>query len=89
MGDATNFSFERELEALQTIRDELKLKAHLAKADVKDEINRLETKWQRVEDELRRSAEHLKQPLANMGQDTKSLVQELRQGFESVKRRLS
>lgn len=89
MEDAANFSFERELAALETIRDELKLKAHLAKADVKDELNRLETKWQRVEEELRRSAEHVKQPLADIGQDTKSLVKELKQGFESVKRRLS
>jgi ParB-like chromosome segregation protein Spo0J len=63
MEDAAKISFQRELDALQTIRDELKLKAHLAKADVKDELDRLETRWQRVEEELQRSTGHLKAPL--------------------------
>src|SRR4051812_42441038 len=37
MEDEIKNTFKRELEALATIRDELKLKAHLAKSDVKDE----------------------------------------------------
>jgi hypothetical protein len=89
MEDTAKFSFERELSALQTIRDELKVKAHLAKADVKDELNRLEAKWERVDEELRRSAAHMKKPLENIGNDTKALVNELKQGYESIKSRLS
>jgi DNA repair exonuclease SbcCD ATPase subunit len=89
MEDTAKFSFERELSALQTIRDELKVKAHLAKADVKDELNRLEAKWERVDEELRRSAAHMKKPLENIGNDTKALVNELKQGYESIKNRLS
>ena len=87
--EESKFSFDRELDALQTLRDELKLKAHLAKADVKDELSRLETKWERVEQELKRSAGQMKQPLEALGQDAKSLVRELKQGYEGVKRRLS
>jgi hypothetical protein len=89
MEDSTKFSFERELGALQTLRDELKLKAHLAKADVKDELNQLETRWLRVEEELRRTAGHVKQPLEAIGQETKQLMQELKVGYDNVKRRLS
>jgi uncharacterized protein YicC (UPF0701 family) len=76
-------------DALVTIRDELRLKAHLAKSDIKDELNRLETKWQRVEEELKRTSGHVKQPLAELGHDTKELVHELKKGYDSVIKRLS
>jgi hypothetical protein len=87
--EEAKFSFQREFDALKTIRDELKLKAHLAKADVKDELNRLETRWQRVEEELRRTSSQVKQPLAELGQDTKELVEELKKGYDSIRQRLS
>jgi hypothetical protein len=86
MGQAANSSFKRELQALVTLRDELKLKAHLAKADVKDELNRLEAKWEHVEEELRRTASHAKEPIETIGQKTVELINELKLGYENLRR---
>jgi hypothetical protein len=41
--------FSKELDDLKTLRDELRVKAHLARADLNDELDKLETKWPAVE----------------------------------------
>lgn len=41
--------FSKELEDLKTLRDELRVKAHLARADLNDELDKLEAKWPAVE----------------------------------------
>jgi hypothetical protein len=89
MQDTAKISFRREFDALTTLRDELRLKAHLAKSDVKDELNRLEAKWQRLDEDFRRSATHMKEPLESLALATKDLYLELKQGYERVKRDLS
>lgn len=81
--------FKRELDALATIRDELKLKAHLARQDVRDEIDRLEDKLRRADEDLDRMKAHTKSEVDRIGNDFKDLLLELKQGYESVKRRLS
>jgi hypothetical protein len=89
MEEMSKVSFKREFEALATIRDELKVKAHLAKAEVKDELGRLENRWQMLEQELRRSSSHVKEPLDDINTSAKELVTELKKGYENLKRRLS
>jgi hypothetical protein len=89
MQESSKVSFKREFEALATIRDELKLKAHLAKADIKDELGRLETRWQKLEEEVRRNSTHMKEPLDDISQGAKELVTELKKGYDNVKRYFS
>lgn len=81
-------TFNREIEALQAIRDELRIKTHLAKADIKDEWNQLEGKWQSVEEELRRTASHVKEPLHTISAQTKELLKDLKHGYENIVRQL-
>lgn len=88
MGDTSKMKFSREFDALVTIRDELKLKAHLAKADLKDELEKLESKWELVENDLRLTAKHAKEPIEAIGHKTTELLKELKQGYESVRERL-
>lgn len=89
METSTRTNFKRELEALATIRDELKLKAHLAKKDVQDELEKLETKWLRVDEELQRVRAHAKQDAQALSESARGLVLDLKQGYESIKRRLA
>jgi prefoldin subunit 5 len=81
-------TFKHELEALATIRDELKLKAHLARKDVQDEIERLETKYQRIDEEVQRAKSHAKVEVSRIGEDVKALLVDLKQGYAAVRRRL-
>jgi hypothetical protein len=88
MEESIRNTFKRELEALGTIRDELRLKAHLARKDVQDEIDRLESKYRLVDEELDRAKAHAKSEVGRIGGDVKALLLELKQGYAAVRRRL-
>lgn len=81
-------SYKDEFEKLKTKRDELKLKAHLFKSDVKDEWNELEDRWNHLEAKMKgaEKAAH------ESGQDVETafsmLIDELKDGYTKVKHRL-
>ena len=81
-------TLQAELERLARTREELRLQASLAKAETRTELNRLESVWQRVQDELRRLGEQAKAPAAEIGGAARSLVEELAQGYGRIKREL-
>jgi len=81
-------TLQTELERLARTRDELRVQASLAKAETRSELNRLESLWQRVQEELRRVGEQAKVPAAEIGGAARSLVEELAQGYGRIKREL-
>lgn len=81
-------TLQAELDKLARTRDELRMQAALGKAETRSELNRLESVWQRVQDELRRLGEHALAPAAEIGGAARSLVEELAQGYGRVKRDL-
>ena len=81
-------TLQAELEKLARTRDELRLQAALGKAETRSELNRLESVWQRVQEELRRLGEHALAPAAEIGGAARSLVEELAQGYGRVRRDL-
>ncbi len=89
MDDTDRNNFKREFDALATIRDELRLKAHLARKDIQDELSRLENKYRRVDEELGRATANAQAEVSRIGQDVKMLLVDLKQGYEAVRRRLS
>jgi hypothetical protein len=89
MEETIRNAFKRELDSLTTIRDELKLKAHLARKDVQDELERLETKYRRVDEELERAKSHVKVDIGHIGDEVKALLLDLQQGYAAVRRRLN
>jgi ElaB/YqjD/DUF883 family membrane-anchored ribosome-binding protein len=81
-------TLQRELDALSQARDELKLKLHLAKAEAKTEWNKLESTWQRVQEEFQHTKSGAEQPLRDMGKAAKTLLEELRNGYARVREQL-
>lgn len=81
-------TLQAELERLARTRDELKLQASLARAETRSELNRLESVWQRVQEELRRVGEQAKAPAVEIGGAARALVEELAQGYGRIKREL-
>lgn len=79
---------EREIELVAQLRDELKVQVHLAKADAKDEWNKLEGRWLSVQDEFKRVSEDTKTPLKELGTSARSVLDELKAGYERVKSNL-
>jgi hypothetical protein len=59
--------FDRLVDELETQRDELLLRIHLAKAEAKDEWEELESKWQNLQDRLPEVRNAASESAANIG----------------------
>ncbi len=81
-------ALERDLAQLATARDELRVQLTLAKAEIKDEWSKLEDKYQRVEGEMRRMSDSAKTPAKDLGQAARTLLDEIKHGYDRVKREL-
>jgi hypothetical protein len=84
--DTTITDFKRELAALGTLRDELKLKAHLARIELKSQLDELERKWRLAEEQLDRAKAHAQADGSRVQRELKSLLGDLRTGFQNAKR---
>jgi len=88
MEPTSKTNFGTELQSLVTLRDELKLKAHLAKSDIKDELARLEAKLGLAQEEVQRTTSHVKTEVDAVKLNLQDIMVELKQGYENVKQRL-
>ncbi|MEM6531154.1 MAG: hypothetical protein AAF654_00955 [Myxococcota bacterium] len=79
---------EQEYDELKRTRDELRVKAHLAKADMKDAIDELEGRWPEVEASLKRFEGQAARALDDFGRATQKMFRELREGYQRVKKEL-
>lgn len=81
-------NIKQELETLRALREELRLKVSLAKADVRSDWSRLETRFELAQEELRRTQEHGKTALHEIETNLRTLIDELKRGYEAVRRSL-
>ena len=79
---------EKEIEELRRVRDELRVRMHLARADAKDLWDRLEKRFSELETHARRAAQRTEAPLHELGDAAKHLVDELRTGYRDLRGRL-
>lgn len=73
---------------LLQMRDELKLKMHLAKADAKKEWERLDKKWKKLQGRVDRVEEITADTFEEVGDTTRELLRELGEGYERLKKSL-
>lgn len=85
----TQNAIQNELRALETVRDELKLKLHLAKADAKSEWEKLEHTYQRIQEQLQMTRNGAEQPLKEIGASFKTLCSELLNGYARIREQLT
>ena len=72
------------MKELETLRDEIRLKLHLASMDARDEWDKLETRWQ----EFRGKAE-LDETAEEVGEAAGELFDELKKGYDRIRKALS
>lgn len=75
---------QKEMEELRTLRDRLKVKAHLGKADFKDQLDRIEARWPDVElklKELERDAENAGEKVAKAA---RTLIEDVKKSYEAL-----
>lgn len=81
-------TFQKDLELLAKARDELKLQVHLAKADAKSEWAKLESTWQKVNEQVQQTRNGTEQPIKDITSAAKVLIDELRAGYARVREQL-
>lgn len=82
-------SVEKLFAGLKEQRDELRLQMHLAKADLKEEWEGLERKWEHVESRLDAAGHEAKESAEDVGAALAQVGEEIGQAYKRIKRSLS
>ena len=78
-------SVQREVEALVKARDEIKLQLQMVKDEARDELARLESRFERFQGEFKRIGNDAREPLREIGLAAKSLLGELTRGVQRAR----
>ena len=88
MSDDLEDKFEKLVAELKTHRDELRVQAHLLKAEARDELDELEDKWQHFESTMSRVGASAKESAQEIGAATEQLGEELAAAYRRLKNAL-
>ena len=80
--------FDRLVDELETQRDELLLKVHLAKAEAKDEWEELESKWQNLQDRLPEVRNAASESADNIGTALRLVGEEIGKAYKRLRNTL-
>lgn len=78
-------SVQRELDALGAVRDELRVRLHLAKAEARDEWNKLERTFELVGNKAKLVGAHSKDTAKEVGKTARELIEELKNGYRNIR----
>lgn len=73
---------------LRQQRDELKLQMHLAKADARDEWEKLEKKWREVEVKLDKAGAEAKASAGDVGHAVEQVAREISRAYDRIRKAL-
>ncbi|MCG8590098.1 MAG: hypothetical protein MJE66_12475 [Proteobacteria bacterium] len=77
-----------DVDKLRQVRDELRVKLHLARADARDQWDRLEKSWQHAEARLRVIRDESKESLEEVSEALQLVVDEIRDGYDHLRKLL-
>ena len=75
-------------ENLKTQRDEMRVQAHLARAEFRDEWDELEKKWQKAEQAFGRLQDQAVETTTEMQRSTKVVMEEIASAYDRIRKRL-
>lgn len=73
---------------LREARDELRVQMHLAKADARDEWEKLEPKWDEFQQKLDKVEDAAEDAAEDIGEALSSLGDEIKSGYERIRKAL-
>ena len=77
--------FDRLVDELETQRDELLLKVHLAKAEAKDEWEELESRWQNLQERLPEVRNAASESADNIGAALGLVAEEIGKAYKRLR----
>ena len=87
MTDETK-TFDEMKKGIEQLRDEIKLKAHLGIADAKDELDKLDTKWDTFVTDSKPFTDEAGKTVKNVGTALGLAAEELKEGYERIRKLL-
>ncbi len=72
--------------AIEQIRDEVALKAHLGKAEAGDELEKLEKKWNELKQQLKPYSDDIEEKAGDAGAALELAAEELKAGFKRIRK---
>jgi len=79
---------QEEFEPLQTARDELRVRLHLGKAEIRDRWELLEKSWQHAEAKLKTIRKEAEESSEDIADALRLLADEIREGYEHLRKHL-
>ncbi len=80
-----NSSPLKDIKSLEQLRDELKLKLHLFKADMKDEWTRIEADWQKLQGQMKPVQKAAEKTATDVKVASERLFETVKRGYERIK----
>ena len=77
-----------DIDSVAQLRDELKLHAHLFKAEAKDEWKRIEGDWRKLKGQLAPAKRATKQSAKDIKGATRLLLKSVKKGYARIKESL-
>lgn len=74
-----------ELEELRTLRDELRVRAHLGQMDARDRWEQAEKAWGQLESKLALIQREAQEPLHQVGEAARMLVEEIGEAYRHIR----
>ena len=74
-----------EVDRLRAVRDELRVRVHLGRAEVRDRWEKLEKDLQHVEAKLKLVREETRDDIESVADATRNLLKEIRSGYDHLK----
>ena len=81
LGDRLN----EELDQLRTVRDELRVQAHLGKLEVRELWEQAEHRWGELETKLESLRREASEPLHDVGEAARDLAQEIGKAYKRLR----
>ncbi len=78
--------FDAMKEAVEQLRDEIKLKAHLGKAEAREELDKLDKKWDAFVADSKPVTDEAGNMAKNVGTALGLAAEELKEGYERIRK---
>jgi uncharacterized coiled-coil DUF342 family protein len=76
---------KKEIDALRTLRDELRLKLNLASKEARDAFESAEKTWRKLEGRVRLVGRESKKELGEIAEHARPLAQELKDAYHRIR----
>jgi hypothetical protein len=78
-------AISHEFNDVKRRRDELRVQAHLARADAKDALDRIESRWPELERKLKELEQSSSKAVDEIAKSARRLIDEIKADFEALR----